>query len=319
VHPILLFAVDSIGWGWTLGLVATLFVPVYIAYKLSDRAHVRSRKRWIETQRSQHRLPDRSAPPPSTELFGGKLIVTGSGWGGSAGYAAISLLFLAGLIFWRVAPRKTPPPGPAPVPAGVWVLIALAVVVLGLVAWVVVQWLRYRDPLLTQAGRLAREGDRDAAIALLTEAMDVKPTAYRANNLASLLINKKDWPGAYKRLLQAQELGLPGWIAESNLCVVLRDLGRFNEALDLIGPQALKPRASFAQVCNYCQALIDAGRLDDAWDQIGRAETMLARNQVGVYGAGHQLREALDRCRTRYEERAGLKKAGPAPDLDELV
>ena len=144
VSPIFLFAVDSIGWiwAWTLGLVAALFVPGYVAYKLRQRARVRSRKRWIETQRSQHRLPDRSKPAPSTpstELFGGKLIVRGSGWGGCV---VIPLLFLAGLILWQFAPHKTPPPEPAPVPANIWVLIVPAVVVLGLVAWGVVRWLR---------------------------------------------------------------------------------------------------------------------------------------------------------------------------------
>jgi hypothetical protein len=150
--------------------------------------------------------------------------------------------------------------------------------------------------------------------------MDVKPTAYRANNLACLLTDKREWPDAYKRHMQAKELGLPGWLLENNLCVVLRELGLFTDALDLIEPQASKPNANLLQVCNYCRALIDAGRLDDAWDQIGRAETMLVRNQTRLpMSAGHALRGELDHCRTRYEERAGAKKAGPAPDLDELV
>jgi hypothetical protein len=172
--------------------------------------------------------------------------------------------------------------------------------------------LRRYDPVVARANRRVRCGATDAAAAELRAAMEVKPTADRANALACALVAKQQSTEAYKYLLEAKERGLHPSVVRNNAAVVLRGMGRPEEVLAVLEPDVLTRMAIPHEVITYCHALIDLNRRDAAWDQIQRLEQTfrsLPPSQARV------LRPRIDECRDRFEAVGPVKKAG---GLDEL-
>jgi len=219
------------------------------------------------------------------------------------------------LIFWSFAPTKSHRNRPRPRPTTNTPLLAALIGGSLAAGYALFRTFRLYDRVLKRAEQLVKADDLDGAIATLREAVEVRPTAWRANNLACYLIDKGEWPEAYKYLLEAQGLGLDAALYRNNLSSVLRNLGRPEDSLSVQEPHVHSARATVPEVCNYTLALLDLRRTDAAFEQIVRAETLFRAMSLLPDDQKRLYRALIDLCRSRYEERMGGKKPSP---LDEL-
>ncbi len=287
---------DRMGIAVTLILVlGVIVVPVCILARLIVRG--------LE---SRSRPRDRAAGLPRREPAAAT---------GNLMMVLVLVFFFAGVFFFL--PRKPKHPGAPPPRAASAVpyLNYLLAAVGGSACLLIFLGIRNHDPVLSQSLKQFQAGDRDGAILTLRNAIDVRPTAIRANNLAVFLMAKENWIDAHKVLLLAKDLGLREDLYRTNLAWTLRSLGRPQDALAALEPHVLTNRAPLIEVCIYCETLLDLNRTQDALEQIGRAEKLFKTIPTGGAEQARRARSSIDALRDRFEQRSSKK---PSVTVDEL-
>jgi len=156
---------------------------------------------------------------------------------------------------------------------------------------------------------VAEAGDVDGAIHdLRREIITRGPAAGRSHALARLMMKKGNWIDARKLLLEAEDLSDGRLCCRGDMAVVLRNLGRTEDAIAYIEPLVNSPSAGIEDFCVSCHLLIDLDRLDAARDRIAKAEAMFEKLVSSSPSLARRQRPLLDDCRDRLEARLAPKK-----------
>ena len=160
----------------------------------------------------------------------------------------------------------------------VWVpsvLALIAIVFGGLYAY---SWLRVRTCL--KLLRRATEGDVDEAIAEARAIIAARgPSEGYLCTLGYLLMMQENWSEADKQFLEAIRLGGRAFPQLGNHGVMLWKMGAIAEAASILEETCALAPSDPASACNYCLVLADLGRFEDARTQLTRAESLVARSR----------------------------------------
>jgi tetratricopeptide (TPR) repeat protein len=168
---------------------------------------------------------------------------------------------------------------------------------------ILVMAFRYYDRGVNRAIDQANAGDLDGAIRELWRQIEEKGlSAARANGLGCLLINQKDWQGALKMLDEAERLGMSRTWVGANRGLALMKAGDAKAALPLLEEAVQGDPNGIVCRCNLCFVLAELGRSEEARVQLSRIEQMRkqqARMLAFTSAAMMQIDQTIEKCRER--------------------
>jgi tetratricopeptide (TPR) repeat protein len=178
----------------------------------------------------------------------------------------------------------------------VW--ISLSVVLGGIVLVATVSAWRKRLPL--SAIRLAQAGDLDGATLEIRRLIERKgPSVERLNMLGLLLGLQQKWDESLDAFAEMARLGGDAPKFSASIGWVLWKMGRWQEALPLMEEGLQWSPNNLHITCNYCLLLADLGRFEEARVQVDHAERLLRSQFVFRARARRQRRELLEECRRK--------------------
>jgi hypothetical protein len=256
---------------------------------------------WLSAGSGKVRLPRRMSEPVSPK-------VTAVFWTIFLGGVAVTL-------YLGSSPGARPPVPEAP-SGWTWVSrLALLFAIASTLSPVVIRWFRRRDELVVAMKR-ADAGDAEGAIRDLRQAINTRGSSPdRSHALARLLMRKENWIDARKLLLEAEDLSSDRLRYRGDMAVILRNLGRPEDALALLEPVVNHKGARIEDLCTSCDLFMDLDQLEAARDRIVQAEAAFKKlATTSPYEARHR-RPMIDVCRERLERKLTSKKP---LELDEL-
>jgi tetratricopeptide (TPR) repeat protein len=166
-----------------------------------------------------------------------------------------------------------------------------------------VVWLSLRDRSALRTINQANAGDLQARIGeVRREAEKEGLSALRANALGCLLMQRNEWDEAIKMFEEAERLGLDRSIVGSNLGLALMLSGKPNMALPVLEQAARANPNEIVSQCNLCLVLLDLGRSEEASKQLSRIEQLRKQRRVLLAVAPSkrsQIDQAIGNCRAQ--------------------
>jgi len=205
-------------------------------------------------------------------------------------------------------------PGPGQILTWFGAVFGATIAIVGSV--IAVKLFRHYDRGVNRALERANALDLEGAVAELRAQVEAKGlSAARANALGLLLLKSEDWEGANQMFDEAERFGMDRAILRNNRGIALLDSSNFEAAFPLLEEVARANPNEIAYQCNLCLVLAELGRLEEAQKELSRIED-LRKNVIFLFG--RRYRQAIDgaiqNCRDRLK---GSPKADLAA-LDEL-
>jgi hypothetical protein len=196
-----------------------------------------------------------------------------------------------------------PPPANSRLTLGVLLILAApAVLFLLFLAYVLWRMRRNYDPAASRALEKANAGDVEGAIAEVQTLVQAKGmTGPRATALGVLHFIREEWDEAARWFEEAERLGVDKQSCAMNKAMIRHKSGHPEDALPVLRSLWEKDPSNTVAGCNLCQVLVDLGRVDEARSVL--VEVDRRRKQSIPLGA--DARAKLDRlveeCRARLE------------------
>ncbi|MFI5456890.1 MAG: tetratricopeptide repeat protein [Isosphaerales bacterium] len=205
-------------------------------------------------------------------------------------------------------------PGPGQILTWVGTVFGATIAIVGLV--IAVKLFRHYDRGVNRAYERANTGDVEGAVAELRAQVEAKGlSAARANALGCLLIKRKDWQGANDMFDEAERFGMDRTVVRNNQGKALMESANYDAAFPLLEEVARANPNELTYQCNLCLVLAELGRVEEAQKQLSRIEDF-RKNLIFILGPRYRqsIDGAIQDCRDRLN---GMPKADLAA-LDEL-